>query len=163
MRVRGLLVFLLATALATAAAAQTKISATEQCAKPDPMNTIDVGDRPGHALVIAKVQCTWSKPFEMAGSQVKDAVNVESSEMSGDKSSTNGYHNGTTADGDKYVVRYRGVARLKDGKLVAAEGTWSYISGTGKLKGIKGKGTYKGKSNADGTTIFDVEGEYQIP
>jgi hypothetical protein len=37
------------------------------------------------------------------------------------------------------------------------------ISGTGKLKGIKGKGTFKGTPNADGTMSYAIEGEYSIP
>jgi hypothetical protein len=52
---------------------------------------------------------------------------------------------------------------LKDGKPVSGEGTWSFTSGTGKLKGIKGKGTYKGTANADGSMTYQVDGEYSLP
>jgi hypothetical protein len=38
-----------------------------------------------------------------------------------------------------------------------------YTSGTGKLKGIKGKGTYKGTPNSDGTVSYKVDGEYRLP
>ena len=43
------------------------------------------------------------------------------------------------------------------------EGTWSYTGGTGKLKGIQGGGTYKGKADAAGNMIVEVEGMYVIP
>ena len=33
----------------------------------------------------------------------------------------------------------------------------------GKLKGIKGSGTYKGSGLADGTSDVEVEGEYTMP
>jgi hypothetical protein len=45
----------------------------------------------------------------------------------------------------------------------SAEGTWSFVGGTGKLKGLKGKGTYKGKYAADGTSTYEIEGEYELP
>ncbi len=164
MRTRCLLVFLLAIALATAAAAQTKISGTIQCSKPDPAYSIDAGDRPNHALSVSKVQCTWTKPMEMAGSQAKDGVSVQSDERSGDKSNGRGVHWGTMASGDKYYVRYQGTGMWKEGALQSTQGTWSYTGGTGKLKGIKGKGTYKcSKPNADGSLSYEIEGEYQVP
>ncbi len=43
------------------------------------------------------------------------------------------------------------------------EGTWSLMRGTGKLKGVKAKGTYQGKAGADGMMTYEVEGEYQLP
>ncbi len=36
-------------------------------------------------------------------------------------------------------------------------------SGTGKLKGIKGGGTYKGTAGADDSITYAVEGEYSLP
>ena len=42
-------------------------------------------------------------------------------------------------------------------------GTWVYTGGTGKFKGIKGKGTYKITIGADGTGVGDVDGEYTMP
>ena len=41
-------------------------------------------------------------------------------------------------------------------------GTWSFTDGTGKLKGIQGKGTFKGSPNADGTMTYQVDGEYSL-
>jgi hypothetical protein len=52
---------------------------------------------------------------------------------------------------------------VKDGKPQPSKGTWSYTGGTGKLKGITGKGTYTVTPNADGGGVVDVEGEYAIP
>ncbi len=43
------------------------------------------------------------------------------------------------------------------------EGSWTLMRRTGKLKGVKTKGTYKGKAGADGTMTYEVEGEYQLP
>jgi len=52
---------------------------------------------------------------------------------------------------------------LKDGESKTEEGTWSLIRGTGKIKGVTGKGTYKGTAGADGTMTYEVEGEHQTP
>jgi hypothetical protein len=66
------------------------------------------------------------------------------------------------ANGDKFFVRLQGAATLKDGAVDTEEGKWTMTGGTGKLKGIKGGGMYKGKGGPEGTTA-EVEGEYQFP
>ena len=39
----------------------------------------------------------------------------------------------------------------------------NFKGGTGKLKGLTGKGTCKGTFNADGTSSWDIQGDYKIP
>jgi hypothetical protein len=161
MRFRGVLAFFLCAGVAAAAAAQTKISGQLQCGKPDEVHSIDVGDRANHAMSVSKVSCTWSKPMDIGGSATKEGASVATSERSGNKSWERGSHAGTTADGDKYFVRYQGSATLKDGKPESITGTWTFVGGTGKHKTLKGKGTYKSATmDADGNITFDVEGEY---
>ena len=163
MRIRAILAFLSVLALITAAAAQTKISGTAQCGKPDQQNSIAVGDRPNHSLMISQGKCTWSKPLEIGGVQNKEGVNTAFDEVSGNRSRTRGFYVDTMASGDKAHVSYQGTATLKDGAPQSLEGKWSYTGGTGKLKGLKGQGTYKGKVNADGSVTYEVEGEYTLP
>jgi hypothetical protein len=68
------------------------------------------------------------------------------------------------ANGDKIFVRFSGVDTMtKDGKPDTSTGTWSYTGGTGKFKGITGKGTYKGKPDASGNMVSEIEGEYTLP
>ena len=43
----------------------------------------------------------------------------------------------------------------------AGGGTWSFTCGTGKLKGVKGKGTFKAFENADAGG-FEMEGDYSL-
>jgi hypothetical protein len=154
---------LLQLVLVTVAGAQTKISGTIQCGKPDPQQSIDVGDRPNHSLGISKSTCTWTKPMEIGGGQTKEGFSVASTDVSVGKAQSSGYHVTTMAGGDKFNVRYHGTDTMKEGTPPSSEGTWSFTSGTGKLKGIKGKGTYKGTGAADGTMTFEVEGEYELP
>ena len=44
---------------------------------------------------------------------------------------------------------------------MTGSGTWSYTGGTGKLKGLTGKGTYKSTGNAEAAED-QVEWEYSI-
>ncbi len=149
--------------LAASAGAQTKITGTIQCAKPDAQNAIPVGDRPGHAFVVTKSKCTWTKPIELAGVQAKTGEDTVFSETNGAKSRDSGYDVSAMANGDQFVVRFSGATTTdKNGVVQVPIGTWSFVSGTGKLKGITGKGTYKGKGADNGSFTTEVEGEYQI-
>ena len=161
MWVKTVLVFLGAAALATSAVAQNKATGTAQC-KPDPPVPVEIGDKPGHFFAIGKAQCTWTG-FEIAGVQYKDGVSVSQDEIHGDKSTSNGYHTATLANGDKTTAHFHGTAVTKDGKFVSGAGTWTFSSGTGKFKGINGKGTFKGTGNADGSATYKVDGEYSLP
>jgi hypothetical protein len=163
MKTRYLLILAMAICFVSVATAQTKASGTLQCGKPDPMHVVEVGDKPGHSLTVSKLACTWSKPMDIGGSQSKEGTDTEIGEMNGNKSTGNGVHWGTTASGDKYFVRYSGSATYKDGALVSGAGTWKYTGGTGALKGITGKGTYKVMGAADGTSTAEVEGDWSLP
>lgn len=162
MRFRMALAFLAVAALAAAASAQTKTSGTVECAKPDPAHMIEVGDKPNHSMGLSKSTCTWTKPMEIAGAKTKDGYSVASDDTMGSKSNSRGTHISTMDSGDKIYVHFQGTGTVKDGALQSDSGTWSYIGGTGKLKGIKGKGTYKGKGTANGVT-YEIEGDYTLP
>jgi hypothetical protein len=138
-------------------------SGTAAC-KPDPASPapIAVSDMPNHALAISKAQCTWTG-FSVAGQAYKDAVSTSLTEILGDATASNGYHVATTTTGDTATAKFQGKGTLKDGKNVTDGGTWTFTSGTGKLKGITGQGTYKGTPNADGTMTYQVDGEYTLP
>jgi len=163
MRLKTLLSFLVVFALAAVASAQTKVSGTLQCAKPDQQHAIEVGDRPNHSFVISQMKCTWTKSLEIGGVQSKEDVYTQFVEVSGNRSYGQLYGVGTMTNGDKYYLRPQGSGTLKEGVFESMEGKWSFAGGTGKLKGLKGKGTYKGKGAPDGTFTVEVEGEYELP
>jgi hypothetical protein len=114
-------------------------------------------------LAIVKQACTWTTPIEMAGVKAKSYTAVISSDASGGKSTDRGYVIVAMENGDQAFVRVNsGISVMaKDGSPLSDEGTWSYAGGTGKFKGLKGKGTYKGKAAADGFED-QIEGEYMI-
>ena len=163
MRFRLILSILVVCALAASLAAQVRYSCTVQCAKADPVYTIPVGDRPDHAFSISKAKCTWSTPLEMAGVSAKDFESTSFADVSGARARTRSVGIGTMANGDRFFVVPQGSGTVKEGVTQTVEGAWSYTGGTGKLKGLKGKGTAKGKFGPDGTVTFEVEGEYQLP
>ena len=142
--------------------AATMTSGTATCTM-DPASPAPgaLTDAPNHAFAIGKAQCTWTG-FSVAGQAYKTGVSTSLNEVSGDTSSATGYHVATTATGDSATAKFQGSGKLKEGKSVSDGGTWTFTGGTGKLKGIKGKGTYRGTANPDGTMTYKVTGEYSL-
>ena len=132
----GLTVLL--AAFAGSAVAQTQISATSKCAKPDASQSIEVGDHPGHTLVIEKATCTWNAPLEMAGLKSTGYTSADAVDVTGAKFQVRGYAVMTMDNGDKAYVRYQGAATATE-QAGTGEGTWSYTGGTGKLKRLRVK------------------------
>ena len=151
--------FVIATV--TSAGAQTKFSGKCNQQKPDPNYTVPVGDRANHAMNLAKTKCTWTGA-ELAGIQLKDEDDTVVSDMSGNASRDRGYGVGTLANGDKYFVRFDGTTTYQKNAPMSATCTWSFTGGTGKLKGLTGKGTCTATFDASGVAVFDVQGEYQV-
>jgi hypothetical protein len=142
--------------------AQTKVTGKAACAKPETNYSIDVGDRPGHALMLQKATCKWTTPLEIEGMHSQDGVDVTSADSTGATISERGYHVAAMDNGDKFFVRYQGTIKTSKDGSAAFEGKWTFINGTGKLRGLKGGGTYKGTGAADGSGNIDVEGEYSL-
>jgi hypothetical protein len=152
----------LALLAAASASGQTKINGTLKCDKPEPRYSIEVGDRPGHAMVLEKEACTWTEALTIGSDKAKDGQSVASVDATAARASGSGIHVTTMESGDKSFSSYRYTTTLKDGKAGEAHGTWSYTGGTGKLKGIKGSGTFKTTFGEDGSTTTQVEGEYTL-
>ena len=163
MRFRLALSILIALALAASLAAQTKLSGTLECQKSDPVYSIPVGDRPDHVLTLSKTKCTWAKPPQIAGLAAKEHEYTASGDVAGSRLRSRTAAFGAMANGDRHFTVTQGTGTMKEGVTQTVEGTWSYTGGTGKLKGLKGKGTFKGKAAPDGTLTIEVEGEYQLP
>ena len=160
-RKRALLAFTLLTLTVTTVTAQDKITGDGKCGKPDKQESVDVGDRSGHMLVLVKFSCTWTNPYEMAGLKAKDYIGTVTGDVSGGKEQDRGYVVVTMDNGDKAFIRFTGNGTTAKDGATAGEGTWSYTGGTGKLRGLTGKGIYKSTGNADGAQDH-VEGEYTL-
>ena len=160
---KSMLVVGIVALLATFGAnAQTKISSTAKC-KSETSKSLDVGDRPGHKLGIFKSNCTYTEASEIAGQKLKEGHAVATTEDTSARSTDKGHYVATMEGGDKFFAVFQGTQPLKDGKAAGAEtGTYIYTGGTGKLKGIKGKGTYRVTPNQDDTVTVVSEGEYTL-
>jgi hypothetical protein len=163
MKYKSLVLTVLLAAFAGSALAQNKISGSSKCGKPDTSQSIEVGDQAGHMLIIEKSSCPWSVPFEMAGLKTTTSTVAETVDVTGAKFQDRGYVVISMDNGDKAYIRFQGMGNtVKEGALTGG-GTWSFTSGTGKLKGLKGKGTYKASGAPDGAGEFQTEGEYSLP
>jgi hypothetical protein len=162
-KLSAVLMLAVASLLWTAAAhAQSKTSGRLSCTKPDPVHVIPVGDRPGHVLGVLQYKCNWATPMQLGTDSSKDGTSTETFEASGDKTRAHGTHVATMHSGALVFISYRGVETTsKDGALVGSKGTWAYSGGTGKLKGLKGKGTYRCTPSGD-ASVCDIEGDYQL-
>jgi hypothetical protein len=163
MKLKTFVLCSLFTACAGVALAQTKISGTGTCGKADASHVVEVGDRAGHVLVLTKDSCTWTTPMEMAGLKSKTYNGAIASDSTGGRSQDRGYVVMTMDNGDKAYIRFQGTSTNQEGGAHSGEGTWSYAGGTGKLKGLKGKGTYKSSGATADVTEDQVEGEYTLP
>lgn len=142
--------------------AQSKLSGKMQCAKPDPSYAVPVADKANHAMSLAGAKCLWSQG-DIGGDPLKDENDTYVSDVIGNLSRDRGYGVGSVANGDQYFVRFDGTTTLKADVPVGARCTWTFTGGTGKLKGLTGKGTCKGTFNADGTASWVIQGEYHTP
>jgi hypothetical protein len=162
MKIRLMAVAGLAFMLASTVSAQSKFSGTVQCGKPDPNYSIEVGDQPGHTYMLQKSSCKWSSVTEISGLKLVDDVGVDTSEEWTTKTTASGSRVVSTDNGDKMFVSTKDSSPIKDKMPTNIAGTFTITGGTGKLKGIKGHGTYKVTPAADGTASVTVEGEYTM-
>jgi hypothetical protein len=165
MKYKSLGLTVLLVAFAGSALAQTQLSGTLKCGdnKGDIQNTVEVGDHPGHLLIVGKGTCTWSAPLEIAGLKSTAYTGASVTEVNGAKFQDRGYAVITMENGDKvYASNQDSGTTTERDKASTYEGTWSFTGGTGKFKGTKGKGTYKGSGATDGITTAQIEGEYSL-
>jgi hypothetical protein len=145
----------------SSAALADKFSATCECGKADTEHLLPAGDRADHSLGVEASKCSWSKPLEINGDKTKDSVATDVVDISGSKFQMHGVHELTMQSGDKVALVYQGKGLSKDDHEARSKGTFTFADGTGKLKGITGKGTFDCKSAGEGVSCA-VEGEYQL-
>jgi hypothetical protein len=136
-----------------------KVEGKVRCDKPDPAYSIEVPDRPGHALMIARRKCTWTEPMLILGAKTKDGVAVSFAEKSEGMLHSNGFETDTLDNGEKLTWKSMGQVLAEKGPATAT-GRWSLMRGTGKFKGIKGGGSYEEKLDADDVLVLELEGVY---
>jgi len=150
---------LLASAIATASA-QTKYTTSGACGKPDVEQSVPAGDQPGHAFMVAQGKCV--SMGELGGAKSKEGAFSEHRDVMGSHMKAWGVYTETYDSGDKILYNYQISATIKDGAVASGKGTFQSISGTGKLKGVKAKGTCTYAPGSDGGTKYSCAGDYTL-
>jgi hypothetical protein len=105
------------------------------------VETIEVGDVPGHILGIAQ---QTGLTFYSTG-EIARKINAASFDFVNGKGTFVEYSNYIDQDGSTLFTKGGGTSTPVDGgKGSAIEGTFECIGGTGRYEGFKGTGTYKG-------------------
>jgi hypothetical protein len=72
-----------------------------------------------------------------------------------------GYFVNEHEDGGRDHGTFEGKVAIIGGQMTI-EGTWKFIDGTGKYKGLAGNGTYRGRMTAPGVFEDTWEGAYEL-
>ena len=136
-----------------------KVEGVLHCQKAVPAHSIEVPDRPGHALMISQRQCTWTKPLAVAGGKTKTGVAVDFAEKMEGRLHVHGFETDTLDNGEKLTMKTMGQVIGEKGPA-DYKGRWSLMKGTGKYRGIRGGGTYLGKIDANDEMNLTLEGVY---
>ncbi len=162
MRLEGYPVVVCLLLCAAVAQAQVKSSGAIKCPKPDVEHKAEIAAN--HAFVLSQAKCSADKEkaYTIDGVKSGSGVSTNFSDVQGNRSRFHGYYVDTMENGDKAEYSFQGTAVMKDGAIQTGEDSWSLVSGTGKLKGAKGKGTCKGAGAADGSISWECEGEYTL-
>jgi hypothetical protein len=81
--------------------------------------------------------------MQIEGVDTKDSHDVNIVDGDDADSNSNGYDVSNMANGDKVFIRFSGTDRSMKGGKPLSTGTWRYIGGTRKFKGIRGKALTK--------------------
>jgi hypothetical protein len=140
--------------------AQTKMSLSGKCGKPDVQQNIPAGDSPSHVFTLAQGTCETKG--EVGGAASKEGAFSEHGEATANRSKVSGVYAETFVSGDKIFYTYQNNVTLKDGAPQTGGGKYQIASGTGKMKGIKGSGTCKITPGANGGIDYSCTGEYTL-
>ncbi len=147
---------------AMSAGAQTKVFGKMTCEKPSVDALEAASDVPGHLIGFAKANCAWVEPAIVAGMKAGPSFVVEEREVKASTMTARGYNVIAYSAADSAIGRFEAAMHLNKDGSGAYTGTWTYVRGTGKLRGIQGGGTFKGTAAADGSTSTDVSGDYTL-
>ncbi|MCW2239086.1 hypothetical protein [Azospirillum canadense] len=120
---------------------------------------VTLEDQPGHMIAITEFDGAAfnsdGKPFlDKARYQVTDITDTAGQEI--------GYKTFTEPDGSKVYARYLLKEKKKDGAQTVWNGTWEFTGGTGKYRGITGRGSYHVVSVSDTAVWDELTGEYKV-
>ena len=118
-----------------------------------------VGDMPDHALQMAGFSGT-QRASEPAWDGARMTYWGTSDTMSGN-GTQKGYWANERLDGDRDWGTFEGTVK-NEGGAVTTEGTFAFSGGTGRLSGISGQGTYRGRYVSPTEVEMEWKATYQL-
>ena len=151
--------------LASALHAQTQGSFRETsiCATSTIHQTVLVNDDRQHSISLDQRPCHSKQPIRIGELTSSDYISYGVDDVQNNASIDRGYAVGTMNNGDRYFLSYEGTATMNGNIPEHLEGKWNFTGGTGKLKKLKGSGTYTAHPAADGGMEFAINGDYELP
>ncbi len=129
------------------------------------MDSSAIGDAEGHVFSLTEYKGTNVSTGEykfMDGAQI---FNVSFADLLKGNGPQQGYIEFSQKD-DRTYAKWEGrvttTLSAEDTPIIAFEGTFSWIKGTGQFENIQGNGTYSGQFTSKTTYTCDWAGEYTI-
>jgi len=156
---------LAAVCLILSAQAQVKGSfhETSVCGKSAVHQTVLIDDDRQHSVSLDQRPCISREPIEIGGLTGTDYVAYGVDDVQDGRSIDRGYVVGTMKNGDRYFLTYEGTAIMNGSVPEQLEGTWAFTGGSGRLRQLRGGGSYTARPTADGEMEFVIEGKYELP
>ena len=117
---------------------------------------VNLEDRPNHSVGVYEVD---GAVFNSDGKLFLNKARYQVVALNDVGVNRGGYKIFTDADGSKVFARYV----ITEGKPPEYRGTFEFTGGTGKYKGITGKGTFRDVFVSDKAAWDEFVGEYKIP
>ena len=150
----------------TPAAAKKEKVKTRNVSQITKMHVIKVGDVDGHIIAVYERR---GLAFFVDG-EVGTYLNRGMFDMTKGKGTAQGYVTHTFEDGSTTNSTWQGTIAPREGKRLTAEGTYTYIGGSGRFEGIEGGGSWTAKSftpyskeETKSDLITDVTGTRTLP
>ncbi|MBM3324088.1 MAG: hypothetical protein FJY66_00305 [Calditrichaeota bacterium] len=143
---------------------KTKIAGKMTVASPE-RPTLDVGDTPGHQLVLAQAKGTNVSTGEHKFMDGAEVVNLSFGDLAQGNGPQQGYAI-LSQGADTVFCKWQGevttTLSAEKARATSFQGAWFYTKGTGQYQNIEGRGIYKGKFVSETEYIAEWEGEYLI-
>ena len=126
------------------------------------IQTLKVPDVEGHSVMLVEAKGIYS--IEKWGAALQ--YQAYTADMTKGAGTFQGYTHTTYSDGSTTTSKFEGKstgAGVGLTGIASAEGTFTYVKGTGRFQGIQGRGTFKSYTVAPGQSYSDVQGEYTLP
>lgn len=120
---------------------------------------IALSDQSNHELSIAEIGGTQKSPDAKWNNAAFVYWGI--TDLVEGKGSQRGYFVNVHVDGDRDWGTFEGKAATS-GAEVTVEGTWQFTGGSGKFKGLTGKGTFKTRTTSPRSVDGSWQGAYEL-